>query len=208
MRIRNALLNGVTGLVSQFFIIILGFVQRAIFINILGEELLGYNSTFTNILSILSVTELGLGAAITFCLYKPLHDQDLNKVAGIMNLFKKFYAVIGIVVFSLALITSPFIQIFLNGYTQPLAYIRTIFLLYAFNSVITYFLGYPRTFLFAAQKNYYVTLTDFFAKVILLVGQIAVLVLTGNYLLFLFLVTITNTLSNVILRQIYAKSFI
>ena len=207
MRTKYALLNGVTGLISQFIVIILGFISRAVFIRYLGEEYLGLTGTFTNILSILSVTELGLGSAITYCLYKPIFEDEHDKIAGIMNLFKQVYFVIGFIILAGSLIVTPFIQFFLKDYTMDLNYIRMIFMLYSFNSVITYFLGYPRTFLFASQQNYIVLLTDFIAKFLLIVSQILVLIYTQNYVAYLLLVTISNTATNIVIRRIYHRKF-
>jgi O-antigen/teichoic acid export membrane protein len=68
-------------------------------------------------------------------------------------------------------------------------------------------LGYPRTFLFASQKNYIVLLTDFIAKFVLIVSQIIVLIYTQNYVAYLLLVTISNTATNVVIRRIYYKKY-
>lgn len=207
MRAKFTLLNGITGIISQFFIIVLGFVSRSIFIECLGDEILGLNGTFTNVLSILSVTELGIGSAITFCLYKPVYDGDEDKIAGIMNLFKKAYSLIGLIIFIGALCVTPFVHLIAKGYTLDLTYLRLIFLLYAFNSTITYFLGYCRILLFASQQNYIVTLTDFVAKVLLQTAQIIVLLTTKNYIMYLLLVTVSNIGSNLVIQKFYHKKF-
>lgn len=207
MRAKFTLLNGITGIISQFFIIILGFISRSIFIDCLGSEILGLNGTFTNVLSILSVTELGIGSAITFCLYKPIYDDDKEKIAGIMNLFKKAYVVIGGIILVGAVCVTPFLQYIIKDYTLNLNYIRIIFLLYAFNSTISYFLGYCRILLFASQQNYIVTLTDFAGKVLLQTAQIAVLLWTKNYILYLLLVTINNITANLVIRKFYYQKF-
>lgn len=207
MRTKFAMYNGIIGIISQFFIILLGFITRAIFIRYLGDELLGINGTLTNVLSILSVTELGVGSAITFCLYKPVYAQDKEKIAGIMNLFKKAYTFIGITIFVLALCVTPFLHLFLKGYTLDLNYIRLIFVLYSFNSVISYFLGYCRTMIFASQENYIVTSVDFITKILLLLAQIAVLKFTQNYIFYLLLITFANVSSNLVLLSIYYKKY-
>lgn len=207
MRSKLSLLNGITGLISQFVVIILGFVSRSLLIEYLGGEILGLNGTFTNILSILSVTELGIGSAITFCLYKPVYENDENKIAGIMNLFKKVYSIIGIIILAGAICVVPFIQYLIKDYTLDLNFIRMIFVLYAFNSTISYFLGYCRILLFASQQNYIVTIVDSVFKVLLSVSQIIVLILTRNYVLYLLLVTVSNVSSNLIIRFIYGKKF-
>ena len=207
MRKWFSFLNGTSSLISQFVIIILGFVSRTIFINCLGDEILGLNGTFTNILSILSITELGIGSSVAYCLYKPVYDDDKDKIAGIMNLFKHAYIAIGVLIFCLAISITPFISAFIKDYTLDLNYIRFIFILYAFNSTISYFLGSYRTMFFACQKNFVVTIVDFITKTLLQVFQIIVLLTTKNYVLYLLLVTISNTISNLIIRSVCFKQF-
>lgn len=207
MRKWFSIINGTSSLISQFFIIILGFISRTIFINCLGDEILGLNGTFTNILSILSVTELGVGSSVAFCLYKPVYEKDEKTIAGIMNLYKKAYFMIGIIIICLSIGVTPFLSNFIKGYTLDLNFIRAIFLLYAFNSTITYFLGSYRTMFFACQKNYVVTIVDFFTKLILQTAQIIVLLTTKNYVLYLLLVTICNISSNLIIYRLCYKQF-
>lgn len=207
MRSKLSLLNGIFGLISQIVIIVLGFVSRMFFVNCLGSELLGLNGTFTNILSILSISELGIGSAVTFCLYKPIYENNQHKIAGIIRLLKKSYSIIGIVILAGSVGVLPFLGLIIKDFTLNLNYIRLIFVLYAFNSTISYFLGYYRTLLFASQQNYIVTLVDLIAKLILYTGQIAVLILTKNYVLYLLVVTISNVLSNLMIKQICEKKF-
>ncbi len=207
MRKQASILNGITSLISQIVIIILGFLSRSFFIHYLGEELLGISGTFTNVINILSVTELGIGSAITYCLYKPIYDNDEDKIAGIMNLFQKAYMIIGTVIFIAGLIVTPFIGHFLKDYTYDLNYIRLLFMLYVANTTLSYYLAYCRTLFFAAQKNYVVTIVDFIAKVIMQVAQILILVYTRNFVLYLSLSLIFTLSTNLIIHHLYYKDF-
>ena len=82
------------------------FVVRTFFIKILGEENLGLSGLFTNILNILSVTELGIGTIISFSLYKPLSEKDTKKINALMNFYKKFYYLAGIIIIVLGILKS------------------------------------------------------------------------------------------------------
>ena len=75
-RTHNSILNVTTGILSQALLMILSFFSRTLFIKFLAVEYLGINSLFTNILTILSLAELGVGSAITYSLYKPLAQKD------------------------------------------------------------------------------------------------------------------------------------
>ena len=48
---------------------ILAFISRTVFVYVLGAEYLGVNSLFTDVLTVLSFAELGIGNAMLFSLY-------------------------------------------------------------------------------------------------------------------------------------------
>ena len=72
----NSIKNLVTSTGSELLVMVLKFITRTIFINILGKEYLGINGLFTNILQMLSLTELGLASAINYQLYKPIAERN------------------------------------------------------------------------------------------------------------------------------------
>lgn len=59
-RTKNSIINIVVSFLYQFVFVVLSFVARKIFIDILGIELLGVNGLFTNILTVFSLAELGI----------------------------------------------------------------------------------------------------------------------------------------------------
>lgn len=207
MRIANTLRNGLVGLISQFVILITGFILRAIFIKTLGQEILGLNGLFLDILSILSVTELGIGSAITYSLYKPIHENDYDTITGLMQLYRKSYRLIGSIIFVISLLILPFIQIFIKDYTLDINYIRFIFMLFAANTTLSYFLGYSRIILFANQKNYIVLAVDFTFKILLTILQAIILIYTKNFVFYLVSIILYTVISNLIIRSIVLKDY-
>ena len=75
-RVQKAAKNIFFGYISNFMILILGFWQRDVFIRVLGETLLGVNTLYADILSVLSLAELGVGTALNYSLYKPVAQRD------------------------------------------------------------------------------------------------------------------------------------
>ena len=65
-RTTNSLLNFCSSIGAQLIVMIMNFVVRTVFISTLGKEYLGINGLFSNILSLLSLAELGVGSAILF----------------------------------------------------------------------------------------------------------------------------------------------
>ena len=81
MRSENSARNSLAAIAGQTISVIFGFITRYWFIRVLGEGYLGVNGVFYSVLSLLSLTELGLGSAITYALYRPLADHD-DEAAG------------------------------------------------------------------------------------------------------------------------------
>jgi len=106
----NSIRNIGAGFVGQLLQAVVGFVSRTVFIHYLAVEYLGINGLYSSILSILSLTELGIGSAFVYSLYNPLAEKNKMAIATIMRLYKKVYVTIGIAVFILGLCVIPFLD--------------------------------------------------------------------------------------------------
>ena len=91
MRVKNLMRNSFFSVLSQLVLIGFGFFSNRVLNLMLGEALVGLNGVVSNIISILSVTELGIAAAIVYNLYRALAEQDECQIAGLMNLYRKAY---------------------------------------------------------------------------------------------------------------------
>ena len=117
-RTKNSFLNVMTSIGGQLLTNILRWICRIAFIHTLGKDYLGISSLYANILTILSLSELGLGSAITYSLYKPLSENDTETVRSLMAFFKKAYRWIGIAVLGLGLCLMPFLPYLMTGSTE------------------------------------------------------------------------------------------
>ena len=93
MRFRKSLKNLIAGWAGQFFIIIMNLISKRVFVNVLGEEYLGIGGLFSNLLSVLSLAELGISACINYSLYKPLAEKNKEEIKSIMYFYKRVYKV-------------------------------------------------------------------------------------------------------------------
>lgn len=207
MRAKNTLINTFLGAFYLVILTILAFVSKSIFISYLGIEYAGINAFFANVISVLSITELGISGAATYLLYKPIHEKNIDEIASIMNLFKKFYMLIGSIIFGLAIFFSFFVMTFIKETTLSADYIKFIFILYALGAAITYLFSYYRTFFYSAQKNYIVLTIDFFAKVARYLLQILSLILWSNFVAFILIGIVFNFLPNIIIKLYGDKNF-
>lgn len=162
----NSAKNLLVGILGQFLNVVLSFVTRTVFIRLLSQEYLGLSGLFTNVLTILSLSELGVGSAIMFALYKPLAEKDEEKVTILMGLYAKAYRIIGLTILTIGLILLPIAPLFAKGSTG-LVNIRILFLLYLLDSVSTYvFFAYKSALLKADQKNYVVYSAEYVVAIL------------------------------------------
>lgn len=184
MRTRNSIINFLSGVGSTLISNLLSFISRTIFIQILGSSYLGVNGLLTNVLSMLSLAELGIGTAINFSLYKPLAEKDDEKIATLMAFYKKAYQIIGVLVFIVGLVLMIFLDVFIKD-SGDVKHIKLIFLIYLINTSYSYFMTYKVTLLTADQKGYLLTKVNIFFNFITVIAQIIVLIVTRNYILYL-----------------------
>lgn len=180
-RKQASIINFLTAGFAQVTNLVLQFVARTFFIHILGEQYLGLNGLFVNILNVLSFAELGIGSAITFTLYKPLVDGDNNKILSLMQLYRKAYYSIAGIILILGLSIMPFLSVFIKGNTLEVGNIHLAFFLFLLNSVASYLWNYKRSIFFADQRGYINSLNTLFFQVGAQVLQIILLFTTPSY---------------------------
>lgn len=187
-RTTNSILNLLTGFGGHIITTVLDFVVRTVFIYTLGKQYLGINGLFTNILSMLSLANLGIGTAIVYRLYAPLASKDYHRVRVLVKFYRFAYKLIGFVIFGIGLLIIPLLPILIKDYASlaerginaPLLYI--MFLL---NSASSYwFLAYRTSVLNANQERYLVQIFNVITHILTSIAKILILVLTKNFMVY------------------------
>lgn len=205
-RSQNSFLNFLTGLFSALLVPLLGFITRSVFLRTLGADYLGIEGLFSNILTMLSLADLGFGVAISYELYKPLEESDHTRIQALMKLYRNLYVVIGFVIVGIGLCLIPVLPYLVEDY-ETLSELGLngvlIFLMYLFNTASSYwFFAYKSTLVNAAQKSYILTVLGYAVSIASSVAQILVLTLTHSfvfYLLTIILFTIIRDLINMVI---------
>lgn len=205
-RTEYAILNILTGIGGYIFNTVLGFVCRMVFVRCLAQEYLGISGLFTNILSMLSLAELGIGSAIVYALYKPLAENDEEKIASLVDFYRKAYMIIGIFIGVLGLLLMPFIKSIVGTYTFK-ENIYVIYLMYLFSSVVSYFFSYRSSLLQAAQKQYIVSGVNYLITTLQSVIQIIFLIITKEYIYYLIIQIIGVVINNLVVSYIAVKEY-
>ncbi len=184
-RTEYSVLNIITGLGGYALNTVLGLVCRMVFTRTLSAEYLGVSGLFTNILSMLSLAELGIGSAIVYALYKPLAVDDKEKVASLVKFYGQCYRVIGVAVAVIGVALMPFLHLLIDE-PNIQENIYLLYGLYLFNAASTYFFSYRASLLMAAQQNYIVTGVNYIITVAQSV-QIIWLFATHHYIGYLII---------------------
>ena len=199
MRIKNSFLNVSSNFIIIFLKSVLAFIVRTIFIKKLGQEYLGLDGLFINILNMISLTELGIGTAINYLLYEPLTKKNYEKVSIIMSFFKRIYFVIGTIVLIIGLI----IMLFIPNIAHDISVkdnLYLLFLLYLINTVFIYFISYKDTLILADQKNYKLTYIYLVINVLTSIFQIIVLYYYKSFILYILVQIILNFIQRLLIN--------
>jgi len=176
---------------------VMGYIVRVVFTHTLSESYVGVNGLFQDIIRVLSLTELGLGSAISYALYKPIEEKDIEKQKSLMRLYRNLYRGVAAAVLGIGLLLIPFFP-FLMKEMPDVEHLYLIYLLYLLNSAASYLLIYKRTLLDAHQRYYIGTryfIVGYFIQYIL---QIIILVVWQNFILYLWLNLATTLLCNIL----------
>ncbi len=207
-RTKNAIRNIAFGFINKFVVLIFPFIIRTIMIKKLGSEYLGLNSLFTSILQVLNLTELGFNSAVVFSMYKPIAENDTNTICALMNFYKKTYRAIGSIILAVGLIITPYITKFIKGTYPNDINIYLLYLIYLFNTAITYFLfAYKSTLLTAHQRNDIVSNINTITSVVQYIVQIIVLCVLKNYYIYVIIISLVTIVNNILCAYMANKKY-
>ncbi len=195
--VKNARRNLVFGALEKIIVILCPFVTRTVFLYILGAEYLGLNSLFSSVLQVLNLSELGIGSAIIYSMYKPVAENDSDTVCALLNFYRKVYAVIGTVILVLGLCLLPFLPYLISGSYPEGVTLAVPYLIYLGNTVLSYFLfAYMSSLIVVYQRDDIRSRTNAVVTLLMYVAQILILLTTHNYYLCLLTMPVFTIVNN------------
>lgn len=198
-RVNNSLKNSAFSLLGNIVSYIIAFVAQALFIKILGTEYLGLNGLFTNLLSMLSIFELGIGNAIVFNLYKPIAKNNVKKINSLMKFYKKTYNIIAVVIFIVGILLLPFLKYIISTNINGIN-IYFVYILFLVSTVSSYVMTYKRNLIIANQKNYIINIIHMGYLAILNLSQLLIIYFTKNYYAYLVAKICCQALENIVIN--------
>lgn len=195
-RTEYSVINANIMLFSKIIAIFLGYISRVVFTHTLSESYVGINGLFSDILNVLALSELGIGTAITYSLYKPIADNDEERQKSLMHLYKRLYQIVASFVGIAGLILVPFLKYIVDE-DADISHVTMIYLLYLSNSVLSYLFIYKKTLIDAHQKIYISTLYQTVFLLVQDIIQIVVLITTKNFIAYLCIAIVCTVLCNI-----------
>ncbi len=198
-RTKNSIRNTKWGLLQKIVNILFPFFLRTALIYVLGTECAGISSLFTSILSILSLTELGFSNAIVYNMYKPVAEDDRDKICALLNVYRRAYLIVGGVILVLGLVLVPILPYLISGDVPTDINLYILYLIYLINNVISYFLfGYKTALLSAYQREDVISRNTLFYNIVLYLFQFIVIFTFRNYYAYAIVIPFSTVFLNLL----------
>lgn len=180
-RFKSSTRNATVAIATQIIMGVVSFIERMVFNQCFISDYLGFYSLFKNIISVLSVAELGLNIAIAYSLYEPLANDNYDEINAIMDFLKKVYIAIGTVILVAGLAFSPFLKFFVKTEVEMYS-VQLYFIIFLLSTVFEYYFSYKYILFSADQKQYITTLITNLSWTFLYIVQIVISFTTKNFL--------------------------
>lgn len=207
-RTAKSIKNSSIGLIFYFINLVLQFFSRKIFLDYLGTEILGLNTTVTNLLQVLNLAELGIGSAVGFSLYKPFYDKDEQTINEIVALQGKLYRRIAYIVIAGSALLMCFFPWIFAKMQLPLWYAYASFGVLLFSTLLGYFVNYKQILLSADQKEYKITISYKSVVLVKILFQIlAIRYWSNGYIWWLILEVVFAVIASIILNRTVNRTY-
>ncbi len=206
-RTKSSITNMFASLLNSIIAFIIRFAVRRLFLEAFGISVFGYNATFNSLLGMLNLAELGIGTAITYKMYEPIAKKEYNVVQAYLEIYKKLYFRIGIIIFSIGVLFIPLLPVVVKESYSDLLYLASIYLLQLLVTVASYWIAYRRILFNVFQDNFISSFVDTIVFIIISIIQIIDMKTAKNYYLYLLLTVLQIIISNLILQIISSGKY-
>lgn len=210
-RTRTAILNTTVSTLVYMIQLVMMMLVRVFFIRYLGKEYLGLTGVYTSLISMLSITDLGLDAVFLYLLYKPLANNQWSDVRSLLLAFRKIYRVVVSVVFIAGLVLLGLLPYILGKQAMELSGVYIIFMLYVLNTMLSYGNATNRSLIIANQRVYEVSLANMIMMVIVSLLQIIMLINFRDPVIYMVIQVLGTAIFNFFIsyraRRLYPEAY-
>ena len=201
-RKKSSFKNMITAVSSNVLTIIVGLVAQAVFIKILGSEYLGLNGLFSNVISMLGIVELGMGSAIIYNMYKPIAEENHEKIKSLMQFYKKSYRIITLIISIIGIMIIPFIKYIVDIESVTVGInVYLVYIFFLLETICSYILSYKRSMLYADQKEYITNIIHMGYTILVNTMQLTFLYFTHDYYLYLMIKVMMRLVENIVISS-------
>ena len=202
----NSSRNVATGYINKTVNMLLGFVSKTVFIKVFGVGLLGINNLFSNVLAFLCLADLGLSTAMTYSYYKPIAENDTDRISALNNFYKKIYIAIAASITVIGLALIPVLKYIIN-LDYEVEHLYLYYILTLANTVVSYLFVYKSTVLYAQQEGYVVLKYNMLMNTLSVVVQIVLMLLLKNYIVYLSVAVFFTFINNLYISSVANKRY-
>ena len=198
--VANAVNNGIR--------LLFPFLNRTLFLWLLGPEYLGLNGLFGSILGVLMLAELGFGMAVICSMYKPIADDDRELLCAYLRFYRTVYRWVGTAIFAVGLCLLPFLRRLVHGDVPPDVDLHILYLVHLVNTAASYFLfAYRGSVLAAHHRNDVLANIRTGVSVVQYLVTFLVLLLTRNYYAYVLVTVAFTVASNLLIFRESRRMF-
>ena len=206
-RTQNTVKNSAASLLFRLSNMVVKFIIRTAFIYLLGKEYTGVSGLFTDILTVMSLMELGLDGSMVYSLYKPLAEKDEKRVCNLMGFYKRAFHLIGVLVLVAGAALTPFLGYIVKDVPNIREDIRLIFMMYVVTSASSYFFVYRTVLLRANQQSRVLSKWSTIIGLAECAVEVALLALFRMFFLYLIVHLAATVTRNVIVTRLAIRTF-
>lgn len=207
-RTENSIFNIAGGALFRVIGMFCPFIIRTIIIQVLGVQYLGLNSLFSSILTVLSLSDLGIGGALGYQMYQPIAEGDKNRVCALLKIYRDCYRIIGLIILVLGFVLVPFLPYLVSGDFPSDINMYALYFIYLANTVLSYFLfAYKKSLLDANQKTGIESLIASATSTVMYIAQIIALFFVRNYYAYAVIIPLSTLLLNIIRSVIVGRLY-
>lgn len=193
----NLINNVIVGYVVQMGIFLLTFITRKVFITYLSIDYLGINGLYSNLLTLLSLAELGLGNAAVYSLYKPVSENDEDKINCLVRFYKKLYLILSILILVLGLLLIPFLHLIINS-SLTNSQLIIYYIIFLLSTVMSYLCAHNIVLLNANQNFSTQKIITMIVSVFQNIFQILALIIWKNYIVYILIQLLSNIIISIL----------
>ena len=205
--IPKILTNSVVGIIAAVTSTVSTYLIRIVLSHCLGEELYGVNSIFISIVSAILILELGMSTAMIIVLYKPINDNNNEKIKSTLKFFRNFYRFFSLALFVIGIFVSTFLLKFFVNTTIDYNLVQLYFLLYMVAVIFKYLWSYKSCLLYANKENSVVSIITIVNVVFFTAAEIVFVIIFKNYWVYLCLFMLQNAFQNILVNLYVNKHY-